>query len=185
MSIINGDDPNFGVKVMKIFDECLDGNDSSNDTSSDEEVDHVEADDIIPTDTDEVEDEIITQRGGIIIDAGRSSTLEDNSRRQVGPTGKARRLVYTSEDSSVSESENEVNEHIPNSLSNPNLVRPPKKILTGKNNHRWCTEPAGRSSRRTACRNIIHFIQAPLGHAKEANSPMQTFSLFMTNEMRK
>ncbi|KAJ4425574.1 hypothetical protein ANN_27769 [Periplaneta americana] len=105
MSIINGDDPNFGVKVMKMFDECGDGNDSSNGTSSDEEVDHVEADDIIPNDTDEVEDEIIIQRGGIIIDAGRSSTLETNSRRQVGPTRKARRLVYTSEDSSISESE--------------------------------------------------------------------------------
>ncbi|KAJ4447635.1 hypothetical protein ANN_09642 [Periplaneta americana] len=167
MSIINGDDPNFGVKVMKMFDECGDGNDSSNDTSSER---------------DEVEDEIITQRGGIIIDAGRSSSLEANSRTQVGPTRKARRLVYTPEDSSVSGSESEVNEHIPNSLSNPNLVRPPKKILTGKNNHRWCTEPAG-TSRRTACRNIIHFIQAPLGHAKEANSPMQTLSLFMTNEM--
>ncbi|KAJ4431080.1 hypothetical protein ANN_19675 [Periplaneta americana] len=53
-NIINGDDPNFGVKVMKMFDECGDGNDSSNDTSSDEEVDHVETDDIIPTDKDEV-----------------------------------------------------------------------------------------------------------------------------------
>lgn len=62
------------------------------------------------------------------------------------------------------------------------IVIPTKKSFTGKDGHKWSTE-VPHKSRRTASRNIIHFISGPRGTAKDCNTVSEHFLHFFPNTL--
>lgn len=167
MSILRADDPNFGEKVMKMLFEEDTGPDI--DISSDEEIDNVETDNVVMTDTDGED----MPGPNVNISSDDDPPVIEQRRR------KCRRLESDSSNNSASESEE--NGNISSPRENPYIVIPPRNILKGKNNHCWSSKPASQSRCRTPSRNIIHFVQTPIGQAKDAKTPQEAFSLFFTD----
>lgn len=63
------------------------------------------------------------------------------------------------------------------------VVEPPKKRLKGKDGHKWSSEVPPTRSKRTAKRNIIHFLPGNQGIAKELATVRDHFLHFISMDI--
>lgn len=61
------------------------------------------------------------------------------------------------------------------------LVQPTTVRLKGKNGHKWTSTQPNRTRRRTASRNLIHFVSGPRGEAKKHEALENNFLHFFSD----
>lgn len=119
--------------------------------------DHVELDEMVPTDSDSEND----------VQPIRSRQRE----RRSG--------VILSSDSET--------EEIPGtsgvSTHSRRIIIPSARNLRGKNGHKWSSMPFESLNTRTPARNIVHVIQSPANNAKDITEPVDCFTNFINADM--
>ncbi|GBP79311.1 hypothetical protein EVAR_55369_1 [Eumeta japonica] len=119
--------------------------------------DHVELDDMVPTDSDSDHDI-------------QPIRLPQHHRRSG---------VILSSDSET--------EEIPGTSSisthSRRIIIPSARNLRGKNGHKWSSMPFESSTTRTLARNIVHVIQGTANNAKDITEPVDCFTNFITADM--
>jgi hypothetical protein len=119
--------------------------------------DHVELDEMVPTDSD-----------------------SDNDVQPIRLQQQQRRSgVILSSDSET--------EEIPGTSSisahSRRIIIPSARNLRGKNGHKWSSMPFESLNTRTPARNIVHVIQGTANNAKDITEPVDCFTNFITADM--
>lgn len=122
--------------------------------------DHVELEEVVPTDSD-----------------------CDDTHDDVQPIG----LRLQQRRSGVILSSDSETEEIPGTSSSSThsrrIIIPSARNLRGKNGHKWSSNPFQSLNTRTPARNIVHVIQGTANDAKDITEPVACFSIFITADM--
>ena len=146
----------------------------SDDSLSDTEPDNVEIDDVLATDSENENDAIPSPHMHNRFD-------DDGSENQLA-VGKRPRLLSSSS-SSLSSPKTSIGNVRKRLRDKHYIIQPKKSSLRCKGGHCWSSLSHRKKTARTPKRNIIHHIQSPINDAKTVCNPLETFCIFLTNDI--
>lgn len=107
-----------------------------------------------------------------------SSSSDDNMDMEIDPEEVTDTIRLSSHTQTQNSSGIIVN--LPTHAHHRNIVIPKKRILRGKNKYVWSSSKPKRRLSRTPRRNIIHYRQQPINDAKNVETALDSFNLYIS-----